>query len=89
MRKKVVTEMAADIKEDFKLKLEATGRQFVLHFDGKILEDITGSTRSSQDRLAILLSSPALDAKQLLAVPAVAAGTGEEICKKVRSNRSV
>ena len=50
MRKKVITEKAADIKEDFKLKLEATGRQFVLHFDGKILEDITGLGKNSKQR---------------------------------------
>ena len=82
-RKKVVEEKAIDVREEFALTLAAVGSGFVVHFDGKIIEDRTDSTRSSQDRLAILLSSPSMSSEQLLGVPPVPNGTGEEVAEKV------
>ena len=83
IRKKVVQEKAFDVREQFSLTLAAIGSGFVVHFDGKIIEDRTDSTRSTQDRLAILLSSPSMPHEQLLGVPSVPDGTGEQVAESI------
>ena len=78
-RNAVAGDKAVQVKEAFQLKLEEIGRKFIVHFDGKLLEGITDSQRSVQERLAILLSSPDLPDPQLLGVPCLEGGTGEAI----------
>ena len=61
----------------------SAGRKFIVHFDGKLVKDITGSIRSVRERLAVLLSSPELPDPQLLGVPPIPEGTGEEIMEGI------
>ena len=82
-RKVEATKKAESVRESFSEKLEEIGRKFVLHFDGKLLEDITDDKKSVNERLAILLSSPDLSDPQLLGIPPLQAGTREEIAKGI------
>ncbi|CAG5073392.1 Protein of unknown function, partial [Cotesia congregata] len=59
-------DLAQGLKNDFK-----THDKYVVHWDGKILQDITGS--KSVDRLPILLT--AFGIEQLLGVPKMDSGT--------------
>ncbi|XP_044577706.1 uncharacterized protein LOC123260590 [Cotesia glomerata] len=61
-------DLAQGLKNDFK-----THDKYVVHWDGKILQDITGS--KSVDRLPILLT--AFGIEQLLGVPKMDSGTAE------------
>jgi hypothetical protein len=60
----------AHVKENFDPK-----KPLVLHFDGKILKDVTGE--QNVDRLAIIVSGSGTE--QLLAIPKLSNGTGKEI----------
>lgn len=66
--------VAQCLKSDFKPTVPLT-----IHWDGKLLEDITGQQRV--DRLPILVSGERFD--QLLAVPKLPAGTGEAAASAV------
>ena len=50
-----------------------------VHWDGKLLEDITG--KETVDRLPVLISGLGVD--QLLGVPKLLAGTGEAMASAV------
>ena len=74
---------ADEVKESFRNKMIEIGRKFVVHFDGKLVKDVTGSKRSERERLAVLLSSPELAHPQLLGIPPIPRGTGEEIMEGI------
>ena len=82
-RKSEASKVAESVRESFTEKLEEIGRKFVLHFDGKLLQDITDSKKSVSERLAILLSSPSLEDPQLLGILPIKDGTGGEIVKGI------
>lgn len=64
--------------QDLKVKFSASV-PLTVHWDGKILEDISGS--ETVDRLPIILSGKGID--QLLGVPKLQVGTGEAIASAV------
>ena len=49
-RNKAVKTSSSEIKELLRSKLIEIGRQFVVHFDGKMLQDITNQVRSVNER---------------------------------------
>jgi hypothetical protein len=69
-RKKVAENLKTDFKSDVPL---------TIHWDGKLLEDITGD--KVVDRLPILISGLGVD--QLLGVPKLTSGTGENTATAV------
>lgn len=73
-RQKHRKEMAESLKREFKTNLPLT-----VHWDGKLLEDITG--HETVDRLPILVSGQGID--QLLSVPKLDRGTGEACASAV------
>lgn len=52
---------------------------FVVHWDGKILQDLTG--KAKHDRLPVIVTSG--DIEQILGVPQLESGTGRNICDAV------
>ena len=74
-RRKEVQAKAGVIKEKIKLfgKTESCNVFLVLHWDGKIIQLLSGET---EDRLAIALSAPNVIPGQFLASPVIPAGTG-------------
>jgi len=66
--------IAMSLKKDFQVDVPLT-----IHWDGKMLEDITG--HKTVDRLPILVSGRNVD--QLLAVPKLESGTGESTASAV------
>ena len=84
-RKDVVTTRADQVRTEFTAKVNQIGRKFVLHFDGKIVKEFTKGTRLNGERMAIFLSSPDLPQPQLLGVPRIEGGSGEEITQGIIS----
>ena len=78
-RKEMVSKAALSIRDEISFLLAKIGRKFVLHFDRKLIQDITGSSRSVKERLAVLISSPEMETEQVLGVPALESGSGESI----------
>ena len=61
---------AARIKEDY------TPSKSIVHWDGKLLPDVTGEVTNNVDRLPVLLSSLVDGTTKLLGVPKLASGSG-------------
>ena len=78
-RNEMVNKKATTIRDEFSLLLGKLGKKFVIHFDGKLVQDLTDSTRTKRERLAVLLTSPEMESPQLLGVPPLEAGTAEGI----------
>jgi len=55
----------------------------VVHWDGKLLPDVTGEEGSNADRLSVLLTSLEDGSNKLLAVPKLASGSGKAACDAV------
>ncbi|KAG0718091.1 hypothetical protein GWK47_053151 [Chionoecetes opilio] len=56
----------------------------IVHWDGKLLPDLTGEGEGNLlDRLPIIVSSPALEKEKLLGMPKLPAGTGAAMATKV------
>lgn len=55
----------------------------VVHWDGKLLPDVTGEEGSNVDRLPVLLTSLEDGSNKLLAVPKLASGSGKAACDAV------
>lgn len=70
------TNIVEDLKKEFR-----TDHRFVVHWDGKVLYDI--SEKKSVDRIAILLSVNGVD--QLLEVPKADSGTAHQQASAVIS----
>lgn len=64
------------VKDKFSEKLPDMKRSFVLHFDGKSVQEFTQGRKMTNERLAILVSSPDLQAPQLLGIPPVTSTKG-------------
>lgn len=75
-RMKYRQKIAEGLKQEFK-----PGVTLCIHWDGKMLEDITG--KESVDRLPILVSGAGV--QQLLAVPKLSVGTGEATASAVHN----
>ena len=69
-----VEQEASSIKTDFQSKL--SGRDLSLHFDGKAVKEFTDGCHRTQERIAIIVSSPTLDSPQVLGVPAADSSKG-------------
>lgn len=76
MRQKNRETTAAKLKQNYKLN---DSEPCVVHFDGKILPDISG--KNKVDRLPVIVSNK--NGNQLLGVPRIQNGTGKEICSAV------
>ena len=50
----------------------------VIHFDGKIVEELTNNVVKKNERMAVLVSSPDMEFPQLLGVPAIPTGSGAD-----------
>ena len=74
-RARVITRKV--VAETQQATFEAEFRPLLLHWDGKLLPDIAGG-KELVDRVAILVTGGQLE--QLLAVPKIGHGTGEEQC---------
>ncbi|XP_050530378.1 uncharacterized protein LOC126899463 [Daktulosphaira vitifoliae] len=72
-------ESADKVKSDF---LNKKVNFVVVHWDGKLLPDLTGQDKV--DRLPVIITSP--DLEQLLGVPQIPSGTGLEISSAVYDN---
>lgn len=68
--------VALNVKENYKLQ---SSEPCIVHFDGKILPDLTG--KEKVDRQPVIVSNKNGD--QLLGVPSLPNGKGEEICSAV------
>ena len=67
------------IKKNFCIQSESKNGPWTVHWDGKLLQDITGI--ESEDRLTILVSS--FENEQLLQVPKLISGAGVNIANAV------
>jgi hypothetical protein len=68
---------AAALKDSFISEVEEKDASLVLHWDGKLLPDLTGGEEGLKvDRLPILVSSPDIEFEKLLAVPKLPSSTG-------------
>ena len=81
--KSSISKFAGDVKETF--KKTAKDKLFVVHFDGKQLEEFTDGVKATKERLSVLVSSPSLDHVQVLGAPALDGQTGDEIFAGVLS----
>ena len=81
--KSSISKLAGDVKETF--KETAKDKLFVVHFDGKQLEEFTDGVKATKERLSVLVSSPSLDHVQVLGAPALDGQTGDEIFAGVLS----
>ena len=81
-RKSTVSSAAVAMKKRIKSYAfsDSENKFFVLHWDGKIIQYIDGST---EDRLAIALSAPNFIPGQFLASPAIADGKGNTMANCV------
>ena len=70
---------STQIKKDFCIQSESKNGPWTVHWDGKLLQDITGL--ESVDRLPILVSS--FETEQLLQIPKLISGTGLNIANAV------
>ena len=84
-RKKVVSKQADETKELFRNKLQSLGKTCILHFDGKSVVDYTNGVKSTNERMAVVLSSPNLEEPQVLEVPVIQSGKGDDIVEGVMS----
>jgi hypothetical protein len=68
---------AAILRDSFIHDVEEKDASLVLHWDGKLLPDLTGKGEGAKvERLPILISSPDMQFEKLLAIPKLPAGTG-------------
>ena len=83
-RKSTVTSAATGIREKIKSYAfsDSQHKFFVLHWDGKIIQYINGTT---EERLAIALSAPNFIPGQFLAAPVIANGKGQWPTVSMRS----
>ena len=81
-RKSTVTSAATGIREKIKSYAFSDSKHkfFVLHWDGKIIQYINGTT---EERLAIALSAPNFIPGQFLAAPVIANGKGNTMANCV------
>ncbi|KAG0714702.1 hypothetical protein GWK47_001511 [Chionoecetes opilio] len=78
------TALAEDIKTSFQEFINAEEPPLIVHWDGKLLPDLTGEGEGNLvDRLPIIVSSPALEKEKLLGMPKLPAGTGAAMATKV------
>lgn len=70
-------EEAEQIKDDFRAK------KCIVHWDGKMLPDITGTDTKQVDRLPVLVSSVIDGSIKLLGVPKLASGSGQAAANAV------
>lgn len=70
--KKVVKEVAQQVRDDIKSK---KGSAMILHYDSKIVEDITQGKKKSNERLAVSVKID--DEDHLLGIPVCLNSTGE------------
>ena len=77
-REKQRQEMWTDLHNAFK----AEGKTCIVHWDGKLLPSLLCST-TSVDRLPVLITDVSTGEKQLLGVPKLSSGTGENQAKAV------
>ena len=78
-RKKFAEDNTNLIKEKFKAALEEGDKRLIVHYDGKMMEEIGSDqvTKCKKDRLAVLVRSPDLvDKEQLLGIPQLEKSTG-------------
>lgn len=68
-RKAEVSSTAASFKEDFKEKVRNSDGGFILHFDTKAVEDVTGGKKATRERLAVLLTSPDISEGRISSKP--------------------
>ena len=72
------------MKDSFLHEVEANKASLVLHWDSKLLPDLTGKGDSMKvDRLPVLMSSPALEFEKLLAVPKLPLSSGAAMDKAI------
>lgn len=76
-RQKFRREAAKQIKDDFRAS------KSVVHWDGKLLPDITGVDTEQVDRLPVLISSLTDGSTKLLGVPKLASGSGKAAMEAV------
>ena len=81
--KQSINKYADDIKEAF--KAGAKDKLFVVHFDGKQIQDFTGGVKRMKERLSVLVSSPSLEHGQVLGALALDGQTGDQIFQGVMS----
>ena len=81
-----VKSSAENIRQSFKEGVE--GRCLVAHFDGKIVKEFTEGRKQANNRCAVLVSSPNLDAPQLLGVPVVASASGRDQARYINTELS-
>ena len=81
--KKSISNYADDVKEAF--KDNAKDKFFVVHFDGKQIEEFTDGVKSMKERLSVLVSSPSLEHGQVLGALALDGQTGDQIFQGVIS----
>ena len=74
--RKVAKEKADSIRERFAELNDKKTK--VIHFDGKIVEELTNGVVTKRDRMAILVSSNDLEFPQLLGGPWLESGTGAD-----------
>ena len=78
-RRKSAKENAEMIKEKFKTSVNDGGKRLVVHFDGKMMDELGSDMvkKDKKDRLAVLIRSPDLeDKEQLLGIPQLDKSTG-------------
>lgn len=76
-RQQLRCQSATRIKQQYK------PTKSVVHWDGKLISDITDSARHSVDRLPVLLTSAVDGSTKLLGVPALPSGTGQDTSQAV------
>ena len=72
---KIIHQDAAVVRANLKKKVMEADMPIIVHFDGKIIKDYTGSTDETKDRLCILMKHEG--ETHLLDVPGLAHGIGE------------
>ena len=83
-RKAAVSSSAASIRDQFKEKLEnlsteSKKKSFVLHLDGKSVEEYTNGRKETNERIAVICSSPEFSPPQIIAIPKINSSSGEDI----------